>query len=46
MQRRKFIAATGLSVLGLNKIFSQEPVLPEIIRKKRSQTIKTKVLVV
>jgi ribulose 1,5-bisphosphate synthetase/thiazole synthase len=46
MQRRKFIAATGLSVLGLNKIFGQEPVSPEIIRKKRLQPIKTKVLVV
>jgi len=27
-------------------MFSQEPLLPEIIRKNRSQTIKTKVLIV
>jgi succinate dehydrogenase/fumarate reductase flavoprotein subunit len=46
MQRRKFITATGLSVLGLNKIIGQEPVSTEIIRKKRLQAIKTKVLVV
>jgi len=46
MQRRKFITATGLSVLGLNKIIGQESVSTEIIRKKRLQAIKTKVLVV
>ena len=46
MQRRKFIAATGLSVLGLNRIIGQEPVTTEIVRKKRSEVIKTKVLVV
>jgi succinate dehydrogenase/fumarate reductase flavoprotein subunit len=46
MQRRNFIAATGLSLLGLNKVFSKPAELPEIISKKRSQTIKTNVLVV
>jgi len=47
MRRRKFIAATGLSLLGVNKLLGQVPDSPlELIRKKRSQTIKTKVLVV
>lgn len=46
MHRRNFIAATGLSLLGLNKIFSNVSAPVQIIRKKRSQTIKTKVLVV
>jgi len=46
MKRRNFIAATGISVFGINRMFSQEPLLPEIIRKNRSQTIKTKVLIV
>jgi FAD dependent oxidoreductase len=46
MRRRKFIAAAGLSMLGVNKLFGQNPASPEIIGKKRSQTIKTKVLVV
>lgn len=46
MQRRKFITATGLSMLGLNKVFSQPVELPEIISKKRSHIIKTNVLVV
>jgi ribulose 1,5-bisphosphate synthetase/thiazole synthase len=46
MKRRNFITATGLSLLGLNTISGQNPVSPEIITKKRSQTIKTKVLVV
>lgn len=46
MQRRKFISAIGLSLFGLDKIFSQELALPVIFRKKRAQTIKTKVLVV
>ena len=45
MERRKFIAAAGLSVIGLNNISGQF-VMPEIIKKKRSQTIKTEVLVV
>ncbi len=46
MKRRKFIAATGVSLLGLKKILSQPPGSPEIISKKRSSVIKTKVLVV
>lgn len=46
MQRRKFIAATGLSLLGINKLFGNIPRSPEVISRKRSQTIKTKVLVV
>jgi len=46
MQRRNFLTATGLSLLGINKIFSQEPSSTEIISKKRLNTIKTKVLVV
>jgi hypothetical protein len=46
MQRRKFIAATGLSLLGVNKLFGQTPSSHEVVKKKRYQTIKTKVLVV
>ncbi len=46
MQRRKFLAATGLSLFGMNKLFGNLPRTPEIINKKRLQTIKTKVLVV
>ena len=46
MHRRKFIAASGLSVLGLNSAFRSDPVQPEIFRKKRTRVIKTKVLVV
>ncbi len=46
MHRRKFIAASGLSVLGLGSAFKSAPAQPGIIRKKRTQTIKTKVLVV
>jgi hypothetical protein len=46
MQRRKFITAAGISALGLKKILGQEPVSPEIIRKKRYRTINTEVLVV
>jgi hypothetical protein len=46
MKRRKFIAATGVTLLGLNKILSQEPASNEIVRKKRASVIQTKVLVV
>ena len=46
MQRRKFIAATGLSLLVSNKMFGQVSAVPEIQNKKRSHSIKTKVLVV
>jgi len=46
MKRRKFIAGAGLSLLGLNKIFSQEAVSPEIFSRKRTQTLNTKVLIV
>lgn len=46
MQRRKFIAATGLSVLGLSSLIGQNKTAPEITTKKRTQTIKTQVLVV
>ena len=46
MQRRNFITATGLSLLGINKIFGHVPASLEIVSRKRSQAIKTKVLVV
>jgi ribulose 1,5-bisphosphate synthetase/thiazole synthase len=46
MQRRNFITATGLSLLGMNKLFGNSSSSPEIVSRKRSQTIKTKVLVV
>jgi len=46
MKRRNFIAGTGLSLLGMNRLISQESSSPEIISKKRSQIINTKVLVV
>ena len=46
MERRKFIAATGFSILGIKEVIKPMPVLPEIVRKERSQIIKTKVLVV
>ncbi len=46
MQRRKFISATGLSLIGLNSLFGKESSSPEIVSKKRSQKIKTSVLVV
>jgi len=46
MRRRKFIAGTGLTLLGLRDMLMQETVSPAIITKKRSQTINTKVLVV
>jgi hypothetical protein len=46
MQRRKFITASGLSLLGLNRMINNVASFPEIKRKKRFQTIKTKVLVV
>lgn len=46
MQRRNFIAATGLSLLGINKLFGHVPSSLEVVNKKRLQTIKTKVLVV
>jgi len=45
MKRRKFIAGAGLSILGMNRLFSLEPAGPEIITKKRAQIINTKVLV-
>jgi len=46
MKRRNFIAGTGLSLLGMNRLISQEPSSSEISNKKRSQIINTKVLVV
>jgi len=46
MRRRNFIAATGLSLFGLNRLFGEAPASLEVINKKRSQTIITKVLVV
>jgi ribulose 1,5-bisphosphate synthetase/thiazole synthase len=46
MERRKFITATGISVLGLNGLFGRALSSPEIVRKRRQQIIKTKVLVV
>jgi hypothetical protein len=42
MQRRNFITGAGLSLLGLNRLFSA----PVITSKKRAQTLKTKVLVI
>lgn len=46
MQRRKFFTVSGLSLFGLNRMISNVAPFPEIMSKKRSQTIKTKVLVV
>jgi hypothetical protein len=46
MQRRNFITATGLSLLGMTKLFGNSSSSPEIVSRKRSHTIKTKVLVV
>lgn len=46
MRRRNFIPATGLSLLGANRLLSQIPASLEITKKKRYQTIKTKVLIV
>lgn len=46
MQRRKFITAAGLSFLGFKSSIGAVPSTLEIVRKKRIQTIKTKVLVV
>jgi len=46
MKRRYFIAGTGLSLLGMNRLISQEPSSPEIISKKRSQIINVKMFVV
>ncbi len=42
MQRRNFIAGAGLSLLGLNRLFTA----PVIASRKRYQTLRTKVLVV
>ena len=46
MKRRKFLNATSLSLLGLVGLKGQITQSPEIVRKKRSNTIKTNVLVV
>jgi hypothetical protein len=46
MKRRKFIATTGVSLLGLGGMKGQLTQSPEIVTKKRSDTIKTSVLVV
>lgn len=46
MQRRKFIAASFLSFLGLNKTLGGVSSGPFIMRKRRAMTINTKVLVV
>jgi len=46
MKRRKFLTTTGVSLLGLGGIGGQITQSPEIVRKKRSNTIKTTVLVV
>ena len=46
MRRRNFIAAAGLSFLGANKLFGHVNGSFQTTRKKRSQTIKTQVLVV
>ena len=46
MKRRNFIAATGISLFGINRIFGSVPASPEIITKERSRKITTKVLIV
>jgi FAD dependent oxidoreductase len=46
MQRRNFITAAGLSLLGLNKMISKVSSPFEIKKNKRFQAIKTKVLVI
>ena len=46
MKRRNFITATGISLFGINRIFGNVSASPEIITKKRSRTITTKVLIV
>src|SRR5665647_2833670 len=46
MKRRKFLTATGVSVLGIGGLKGQIAQSLEIVRKKRSNTIKTNVLVV
>ena len=46
MKRRNFITAAGLSLLGVNKLAGQANASVEVIKKHKSQTIKTKVLVV
>jgi len=46
MQRRNFIAATSLSLFGVSKICRSAPPSIVINKKKRSQTIKTKILIV
>jgi heterodisulfide reductase subunit A-like polyferredoxin len=46
MKRRKFLATTGVSLLGLGGMKGQLTQSPEIVTKKRSSTIKTIVLVV
>ncbi len=46
MKRRKFLTTTGVSLLGTGGLRGQITQLPEIIIKKRSNTIKTDILVV
>jgi hypothetical protein len=46
MKRRKFLATTGVSLLGIGGMKGQLTQSPEIVTKKRSGTIKTTVLVV
>lgn len=46
MRRRKFFAAAGLSLLGVDKLLGQVPAPTVFTSKKRFQTISTKVLVV
>src|SRR4030042_1021957 len=46
MKRRKFLTTSGVSLLGLGGIGGQIIPSPVIVRKKRSNTIKTTVLVV
>ncbi|MBN2761577.1 MAG: FAD-dependent oxidoreductase [Bacteroidales bacterium] len=46
MHRRKFIAASGLTVLGLNSVIKNVHGQSGNFTKKRAQTIKTQVLVV
>jgi ribulose 1,5-bisphosphate synthetase/thiazole synthase len=46
MRRRNFITTAGLSLLGVKRLFGQADKSFEVIKKQRSQTIKTKVLIV
>lgn len=46
MKRRRFLSATGITVLGLGGLTGQVAQSPEIVTKKRTARIKTNTLVV